>query len=334
MNNNLDSKICDVWNYIDNCFNSDQFDRYKVLCSYNNEECNDKEKEDYKSDLTKIIQNIVHLFYSAINDDIWLIINFYSLFLNARLNTIQNSSGNQSLEIIEDKISWFRVFGSVNNNIVLKIIKDTNWNDNTITYDKDKGLYTLKIPKNDIDVNYLTRFKEILTNSKIDENGDLSSSGNKLFQFTDETDNLIKQADITEYHQKLFSNHELPEWENCLIFINKYMVDFADGLTYFPNILFFKTTDSFTGDDVLLCKKLKDLYVRFGTKLLVFENDILLERLSDLVDSKPQRIFTENFSYISMKEDFVKKVENVFYNFLNNHLEETAFRGNRLYCKK
>lgn len=329
----IDNLHLNVWNTIENKIKNGTFDRYRVLGS-SNEKKQEDEKTKYKSELNETLMELHKEIDTYLRRrGMWMIVNYSSLFLDERLNVLRTpGESNPSIKITKtNELSWYGILGSINRNTVLKIEKnDTMANISnpietkeiesifeqmTVIYypegdGTDRSKYTYNIGRKLV--------TDLTENNTITIDGTLrpylyNSAGCKLLK-----DN---EAQIAE---TLFSSNNLSQWEkDCLIFSNKYNLEFADSVEYFPNFLFFKETGSFSEDEIVLCHIINSLCVEISTELLVFENEILLDRIEDLVDSKPKRIFDLlNKEVIKMTTDksvYIDEVEKVFKSFIREH---------------
>lgn len=257
---------------------------------------------------------------------------------NVRFNALRTPSVSIDVkELKPNRLSWYGIFGTINDDIALRMTKTDETAYETITEESGskliyKNIFNLKIPKGDgikIDKsnNQVIDAKAVVEKyKKYIEN----SFKNALCNFAHLSDTKGKQvvsnASEEDIAKELFQNKNIKEWEECLIYSKKYRVEFADSLDFFPNILFFKENKQFSDEDVLFCRILSILYAKIITKLFILENDILLNRLEDLVDSKPQRIFDKD-NIIKLREEvqlnnYQAIVEKIFNHFISSHLRK------------
>lgn len=318
-----------TWNVLEDMIEKGAFDRYKVLCSYSTKtEKTKKEKEEkdaYQSQLEELLKELYRYFDDCLQKHgIWLIFNYSSMFLDKRLNVLRPPGKDEIISNPDenDELSWYGLFGSIKRNIVFSVVKS----DTEIT--KDTILHSNKIRQTIYDPEHVLYIPEDegMVKDKYDETF-CNKFKTALKDFIPEVVmKFLTDSSTGIINTKLFSENKMHGWnKECLIFSNKYKVDFADSLEFVPNFLFFKKEGSFSEEDNILCHIINTLCVKIATDLMLFESDILLDRLEDLVDSKPKRIFdsrldNEKIKKTDVKEKFIPQVKEVFHPFIENDL--------------
>ncbi|MBU4099744.1 hypothetical protein KJ980_08955, partial [Patescibacteria group bacterium] len=321
----LNEFCCKRWDIYNKHLESVEFDRFRVLCPEGKnegerEKREEKERRDFQEKIEKLLSEYCgHFFEYTKENGIWVIINYYSLFLESRLNALKNSSDNDVCKKDKSDISWYKLFGSLNEDTVILLTKVDSRN----ALDK---INILHIPAS-------CHEGFPATKDELTLNDDTS---NAIKKFQSQVCNLIKkisrksefvignekftEIDTQKIATTLFKKYKMDHWEECLIFSNKYNeIEFGGTLEYFPNILFFKEKGEFIEADIRLCKGLNKFYVKLVSRLLIFENEILLDRLDDLVATKTQRLF-KNFKEETSKEEYKQSVKDLMHSFFNEYV--------------
>lgn len=319
-----------VWNTLNDTMDKEVFDRYRVLPADDDNKRKD-EIELYFKDIKSILLEI----HSHFDDycekrGLWVLLNYYSLFLKSTLNCLKgNKEGmnniHERLKVFRspsisrdvssyspNSISWYGLLGPINDNQLLKIFK-SNKRLIQLTEDTPNHLVgkikSLNIPED-------RNGRELYTDMSI-----INEFKNTLLIYMEKEPSF--EFNAIDIPNTLFKQSYLDDWNECLIFSSKYKVEFANMLDYFPNAMFFKTTGEFSKEDMIFCKVLNELYVKLVTKMLVYDNELLLDRLEDLVDSKPKRIFDGFIKKEAANEkNYIEKVKKLFDKFVENDLEK------------
>lgn len=308
MPDNLASTYRKIWETVREKIEGEDFDRFRVLCPDESDKSKETdENEAFKKNIKALLSEVASaLFDECKKNGIWLILNYYSLFIKERCKVVCNNEPIFKTQPIKQKeVTWYSLFGSLNTEVNLIVRKK---DDAHYIYSGFHNL-CLGTDENKIKSSILEVLKRL-------------SLYNEPQEKIQKVINHLKDIDDEKIFKDLCSDKNMSGWEEeSLIFSNKYeKIDFSDTVGYYPNILFFKKDGKFDNDEVELCKTLKDLYIDIATYLLIFENEILLDRLEDLVDSKPQRIF-RRFTDTDNKGKFIEGVKTVFDGFIEEDLE-------------